>query len=208
MIDEVKEQPRLATGVAATGRLDAAAIERAFAGAAPDGGCASAAASAGSTAVATAAVREAATGEQFVRRVRDELGSRLRIIDADHEAALSYRSVAHHFPLEGGRTIVADIGGGSLELIGAVDGLIEYSTSLPSAPFASPRPAPGQARQPQGGRAHSATRSGEQFRKAFPSRDWVGRHPDRLGRLVHQPGPDGRRPARHAAARTRCTAPP
>ncbi|MEP7324455.1 MAG: hypothetical protein ABI836_00780, partial [Gemmatimonadota bacterium] len=30
IIDEVKEQPRLATGLAATGRLDDAAIERAF----------------------------------------------------------------------------------------------------------------------------------------------------------------------------------
>ena len=32
VIDEVKEQPRLATGVAQTGRLDAAAMERAMAG--------------------------------------------------------------------------------------------------------------------------------------------------------------------------------
>ena len=37
-------------------------------------------------------------------RVRQELDIPLRIIDAETEAALSYRSVAHHFPLAGERT--------------------------------------------------------------------------------------------------------
>jgi exopolyphosphatase/guanosine-5'-triphosphate,3'-diphosphate pyrophosphatase len=82
-------------------------------------------------AVATAAVREAENGPWFVRRVRQELDIPLRIIDAETEAALSYRSVAHHFPLAGERALVADIGGGSLELIGAVDGLVELTLSLP-----------------------------------------------------------------------------
>ena len=49
------------------------------------------------SAVATAAVREAENGPWFVRRVRQELDIPLRIIDAETEAALSYRSVAHHF---------------------------------------------------------------------------------------------------------------
>jgi exopolyphosphatase/guanosine-5'-triphosphate,3'-diphosphate pyrophosphatase len=82
-------------------------------------------------AVATAAVREAENGPWFVRRVRQELDIPLRIIDTETEAALSYRSVAHHFPLAGERALVADIGGGSLELIGAVDGLVELTLSLP-----------------------------------------------------------------------------
>jgi exopolyphosphatase/guanosine-5'-triphosphate,3'-diphosphate pyrophosphatase len=82
-------------------------------------------------AVATAAVRDAINGQEFVTRVKEETGFDLRIIDAETEAALSYRSVAHHFPLEGGRTVIADIGGGSLELIAAVDGLIEQSLSVP-----------------------------------------------------------------------------
>ena len=59
-------------------------------------------------AVATSAVREAENGKAFVQRVRDEVGIPLRIIDADTEAALSWRSVAHHFrmasaPRPGGR---------------------------------------------------------------------------------------------------------
>jgi exopolyphosphatase / guanosine-5'-triphosphate,3'-diphosphate pyrophosphatase len=76
-------------------------------------------------------VREAENGPWFVRRVRQELDIPLRIIDAETEAALSYRSVAHHFPLAGERALVAGIGGGSLELIGAVDGLVELTLSLP-----------------------------------------------------------------------------
>ena len=131
VIDEVKEQPRLAAGVAQTGRLDAAAIERAVSALKRMQGVCERRSVSRISAVATAAVREATNGPDFVRRVKDEVGLNLRIIDAATEAALSYRSVAHHFPLEGGRTVVADIGGGSLELISAVDGVIEESLSLP-----------------------------------------------------------------------------
>jgi exopolyphosphatase/guanosine-5'-triphosphate,3'-diphosphate pyrophosphatase len=82
-------------------------------------------------AVATAAVREAKNGDEFVRRVRDELGLPLQVITTEHEAQLSYRSVRHHFRLDNTKSIIADIGGGSLELVGAVDGLVEMSRSLP-----------------------------------------------------------------------------
>lgn len=131
VIDEVKEQPRLATGVAQTGRLDPAAMDRAVAALKRMKGVADRRNVHRITAVATSAVRDAANGEEFAQRIREDVGLDLRIIDADTEAALSYRSVAHHFPLEGGRTIVADIGGGSLELISAVDGMIEHTQSLP-----------------------------------------------------------------------------
>lgn len=131
IIDEVKEQPRLAAGLAATGRLDEAAIERAFQTLRRMREVCQRRGVRRINAVATAAVRDAANGQAFTQLVREELEIPLRIIDAETEASLSYRSVAHHFPLEGGRTIIADIGGGSLELIGTVDGLVEYSTSVP-----------------------------------------------------------------------------
>ena len=57
--------------------------------------------------------------------------SRSRSSTATAKPQLSWRSVAHHFRLENARTLVADIGGGSLELIGAVDGLVEVTASLP-----------------------------------------------------------------------------
>jgi len=131
IIDEMKDQPRLAAGLAATGCLDERAIDRALQTLARMREVCQRRGVKRIAAVATAAVREAENGPWFVRRVRQELDIPLRIIDAETEAALSYRSVAHHFRLAGERTLVADIGGGSLELIGAVDGLVELTASLP-----------------------------------------------------------------------------
>ena len=131
VIDELKDQPRLAAGLARTGCLDDASIERAMQTLARMREVCQRRGVKRIAAVATAAVREAENGAGFVRRVRQELDIPLRVIDAETEAALSYRSVAHHFRLAGERTLVADIGGGSLELIGAVDGLVELTVSLP-----------------------------------------------------------------------------
>jgi exopolyphosphatase/guanosine-5'-triphosphate,3'-diphosphate pyrophosphatase len=131
VIDELKDQPRLAAGLAATGCLNDAAIERAIQSLARMREVCQRRGVRRIAAVATAAVREAENGPWFVRRVRQELDIPLRIIDPDTEAALSYRSVAHHFRLAGERALVADIGGGSLELIGAVDGLVELTLSMP-----------------------------------------------------------------------------
>jgi exopolyphosphatase/guanosine-5'-triphosphate,3'-diphosphate pyrophosphatase len=131
VIDELKDQPRLAAGLAATGSLGEEAIARAMQALARMREVCERRGVRRIAAVATAAVREADNGKLFVRRVRKELDIPLRIIDAETEAALSYRSVAHHFRLAGERALVADIGGGSLELIGAVDGLVELTQSLP-----------------------------------------------------------------------------
>lgn len=131
VVDEVKDQPRLAQGLAATGRLDDAAIQRALAALDRMRAIAASRGVHRLAAVATAAVREAENGEEFARKAEDRLGIPLQIIDAETEARLSYRSVAHHFRLEHSRTIVADIGGGSLELIGAVRGVLELAQSLP-----------------------------------------------------------------------------
>ena len=131
IVDELKDQPRLAAGLARTGCLSDAAMDRAIQTLGRMREVCQRRGVRRIAAVATAAVREAENGPWFVRRVRQELDIPLRIIDVETEAALSYRSVAHHFPLAGERTIVADIGGGSLELIGAVDGLVELTLSLP-----------------------------------------------------------------------------
>ncbi|HEY7614807.1 MAG TPA: Ppx/GppA phosphatase family protein [Gemmatimonadales bacterium] len=131
IVDELKDQPRLAAGLARTGCLNDAAMDRAIQTLGRMREVCQRRGVRRIAAVATAAVREAENGPWFVRRVRQELDIPLRIIDTETEAALSYRSVAHHFPLAGERALVADIGGGSLELIGAVDGLVELTLSLP-----------------------------------------------------------------------------
>ena len=130
-IDEVKAQPRLAQGLATTGRLDPAAIDRALAALRRMADICRQRGATRIAAVATAAVREARNGGEFITRVRDELGLPLRVITPEHEAQLSFRSVRQHFRLENSKALVADIGGGSLELVGAVNGLVELSRSLP-----------------------------------------------------------------------------
>jgi exopolyphosphatase/guanosine-5'-triphosphate,3'-diphosphate pyrophosphatase len=131
IIDEVKDMPRLGTRVETTHLLDRAAMTRAFAALKRMKEVATRRGVTRLAAVATSAMRDARNGTAFAKRIRRQLDIPLEIIDGDREAELSWRSVAHHFRLENARTLVADIGGGSLELIGAVDGMVEVTASLP-----------------------------------------------------------------------------
>lgn len=65
--------------------------------------------------VATAAVREATNRDEFVKQAGDILGVPVRILSGDEEAELSARGVLCGIPDANG--IVADLGGGSLEMI-------------------------------------------------------------------------------------------
>ena len=172
VIAEVKEQPRLATGVARTRRLDPEAIERAIAALKRMRDVCERRGVSRVAAVATAAVREAINGQEFVTRAKEETGFDLRIIDAETEAALSYRSVAHHFPLEGGRTVIADIGGGSLELIAAVDGLIEQSLSVPFGAVHLTELHMGEQKDTRKSVSKLRDWVRRQLRRKLPLRDW------------------------------------
>lgn len=66
-------------------------------------------------AVATAAVREASNGDEFLARVLRETGIAVRTISGAEEARLSARGVLAASPRA--RGLVGDLGGGSLELI-------------------------------------------------------------------------------------------
>ncbi|MGH7518307.1 MAG: Ppx/GppA phosphatase family protein [Gemmatimonadales bacterium] len=173
VIDEVKDQPRLAAGLARTGRLDDAAIDRALLALRRMREVCRRRGVRRIAAVATAAVREAANGAEFVRRVQEELEIPLRIIDADTEAALSYRSVAHHFRLAGARTLVADIGGGSLELIGAIDGLVELTLSLPLGAVRLTELHLQGRRDPRRAIELLRTQVRKQLKKAIRQREWT-----------------------------------
>jgi len=173
VIDEVKEQPRLATGLARHGALDPEAMEAAFRALARMTEMATRRGVARLVAVATSAMREASNGPAFAERIRRELGIPLTVIDSDREAQLSWRSVAHHFQLENTRAIVADIGGGSLELIGAVDGLVESTTSLPlgAVRLTEQHRNPDRADARRQATAMRKTARAA-LKKAFPWRDW------------------------------------
>ncbi|EAQ27749.1 exopolyphosphatase [Erythrobacter sp. NAP1] len=78
--------------------------------------------------VATAAVREASNGSQFVKELK-KLGFKPRIISGEEEACLSASGVAGAFP--GATGTVADLGGGSLELVTIENGKPGQAVSLP-----------------------------------------------------------------------------
>jgi exopolyphosphatase/guanosine-5'-triphosphate,3'-diphosphate pyrophosphatase len=77
--------------------------------------------------VATAAVRDAANGAQFADELR-ALGLVPRVISGEEEALLSAHGVIGAFP--DARGIVADLGGGSLELVRVAGGTTEGASSL------------------------------------------------------------------------------
>ena len=131
VVDEMKEAPRLGADLDGTGLLGSQAMARA---AEAIGRMATLARQLGATrieAVATSAVRDATNADEFVARVRQEAGLPIRVIDGEGEARLSYLSALAHFDLGAGRTVVMDIGGGSLELALAADGVLDDLVSLP-----------------------------------------------------------------------------
>ena len=70
-------------------------------------------------AVATSASRDASNSAELVGKLR-ELGVELSVIEGNREAALSFRGAARGY--EGENLLVADIGGGSTEVVMGVGG--------------------------------------------------------------------------------------
>lgn len=117
VVDAFSRIVRLGEGVAATGRLSDAAIERAMAALHI---CADKLKRRHvhlARSVATEACRRAANGADFIERVAEETGIRLDIISAEEEARLAV--IGCHALLEPGEgpALIFDIGGGSTELV-------------------------------------------------------------------------------------------
>ena len=79
--------------------------------------------------VATAAVRDAANGSEFLEQVRS-LGLPVEVLSGDEEALVAALGVVSTHPQADG--LVADLGGGSLELARVKDGLVSDRLSLHS----------------------------------------------------------------------------
>jgi len=84
------------------------------------------------TAIATAAVREAGNGPDFVAKI-EALGLEVTIIDGREEAQLAAHGVLAYRPNATG--IVGDLGGGSLELMHLKEGAMGAHDSLSIGPF-------------------------------------------------------------------------
>jgi len=131
VIDEMKASPRLGAGIAEHGRLSDDAMRNALDVLLRMALLSRQVGVHRVEAIATSAVRDAENGAEFLELVRETTGLRVRILEGDEEARLSFRSALAHFDLAKGRSVVADIGGGSLELVLAADGLVDGVISLP-----------------------------------------------------------------------------
>jgi exopolyphosphatase/guanosine-5'-triphosphate,3'-diphosphate pyrophosphatase len=81
-------------------------------------------------AIATACVREAENGQQFLAKVYQETGIYPRLLSGEEEAALASRGVQSVFHWSEAPTLIIDIGGGSTELILIQRGNVSLSESL------------------------------------------------------------------------------
>jgi exopolyphosphatase/guanosine-5'-triphosphate,3'-diphosphate pyrophosphatase len=131
VVDEMKAAPRLGAGLHDTGRLSAEAAEAAIGILARMSELAIQMGAKRRRVVATSAVREAENGAEWLARVKHETGLTVTMLTGEDEARLSFRSAQAHFDLQTGRSVIIDIGGGSMELSLSAEGLIEHLTSFP-----------------------------------------------------------------------------
>lgn len=73
--------------------------------------------------VATAAVRKAKNGQEFVKMVKDTVGIDIEVIEGEQEAALDCLAISQTLGID--KAIVCDIGGGSTEFIAIADGVMQ-----------------------------------------------------------------------------------
>jgi exopolyphosphatase/guanosine-5'-triphosphate,3'-diphosphate pyrophosphatase len=117
IVDRLREMVRLAAGLDETGRLDRQAMETALACLERFGQRLRDMKAESVRVVGTNTLRRAKRRGAFLDRARAALGHPIEIISGIEEARLIYLGVSHTSPSDPGRRLVADIGGGSTELI-------------------------------------------------------------------------------------------
>ena len=88
--------------------------------------------------IATAAVREAADGQDFADAIEQSFGVEVQILSGMEEARLVGLSVAAAIPDADG--VVGDLGGGSLELVDIKGGQVRDTATLPVGTLRLPQP--------------------------------------------------------------------
>ena len=167
VVERAKRMPRIGEGIFRTGEISPLARKHAMRAIAellpviektsPDA----------VRAVATAAVREARNGREFVSEVRARFGLQVRVISGDEEARLSYAGARALLGDELGHATLFDLGGGSLEAIVGDGERIVRTASAPlgvlravvERPLSDPPTPRGAARAAGSGRAARWPRS-------------------------------------------------
>jgi exopolyphosphatase/guanosine-5'-triphosphate,3'-diphosphate pyrophosphatase len=81
-------------------------------------------------AAATSAVREARNGGEFLSRIERDTGIRARVISGGEEARLIHQAAMYGVDVGGGRAVVIDIGGGSVEITAGTTTSIQLARSF------------------------------------------------------------------------------
>ena len=147
-------------------------------------------------AIGTSALRDAEDGPEFCDRVRKELKLSIEVISANEEARLAFLSVARAFDISGRKVAVADIGGGSTEIVLASSGLVDqvYETKLGAVRVAEECGVTGRSTEKQVAKLRDfVDRKLEEGSRQAAVR---ARHAVRHGRHVHGAGVDHHGPAR------------
>lgn len=130
IVDRMKEMVRLADGLDDQRNLDEPTMERTIACLARFGQRIREFPPRHVRAVGTNTLRQARNSDEFMRRARQAFGHPIEIIAGREEARLIYLGVTHTVYKEGEQRLVADIGGGSTELIIGRDFQIQLTESL------------------------------------------------------------------------------
>ena len=131
IIDKLREPVRLAAGLDADGAIDEAARGRAFDCLARFGQRLRGLSRAQVRAVGTSTWRDAANAGTVIVDAENALGHPIEIISGVEEARLIYAGVVHGMSGEQPRRLVADIGGGSTEVIAGYLAQPHLMESLP-----------------------------------------------------------------------------
>ena len=83
--------------------------------------------------LATAAVREAENGADFVQDLQRRFGLQVQVLSGDEEARLSAQGVLSAFP--GADGVMGDLGGGSLEMVDISAGELSHHATMPLGPL-------------------------------------------------------------------------
>jgi exopolyphosphatase/guanosine-5'-triphosphate,3'-diphosphate pyrophosphatase len=131
VLDEEREMSRLGAGLARSGRLADDAMARSLDVLGKMKAIADGFGVTELRAAATSAVREAENGHLFRREAWRRHRVRVEVISPEEEARLAFQSATRRFNLEGRSVAVADIGGGSLEVVLSAGSIVDQVHSLP-----------------------------------------------------------------------------
>ncbi len=124
-----KRAAGLAGYIGADGRLDGEGIARAAAVAAEFRQIADGIGLGDLFAIGTASLRNIVNTDQAVRAIREASGVEVQVISGEQEALFDYRGAVRAAGLTDG--VMADIGGGSTEVVAFADGQVRTAVSVP-----------------------------------------------------------------------------